>query len=781
MKKIGILTFYYKNYNCGGLLQAYALQRVIDSMDGIYSEQICFVRDRKKLYLRKVQELVSDPSQITYMIKVRANEKIKSSKSRNDQSIKKSIIKYDEFMESIPHSMVVNSSTSVELNEIYDAFVVGSDQVWNPVYVPMDFFFDFVHKKPKLSYAASIRVNQFRKKEGQRIKELLDSFSYISVREKKGIDLLRSIGVDSNIDVMPDPTLLLEKEDWDKIKQVPEINCKYIFVYLVVNNEALEKIRNYALKNNLKVVWVNGPEYYFDSDDVFVKVNSGIGPREFIGLIENSEFNIVDSFHGAVFSIIYNRPFYVYGSLSGDDRKKTLLEMTNLTSRCIPYSFDFSKIDLNIDYSMVNQILTDTRKAYITKWKQIIKTYVPVKINNDNSKSVISTIPYDQCTGCGVCAAICPTGAITLKQAEDGFLHPFLDAKKCINCGKCSKGCPTLMHFKKPYNQCGYSYSLSNSKELRTCSSGGIATALAKDILKSHGIVYAVRYSLDFHDICFDRFSSLKDIQYIKGTKYSESFPIDYKKLYDDVESGKKVIVFGLPCQIAAVRSYLGKKQYDNLICVALVCQGKASLTLYRKLISELENNVDSKVERINMRWKKTDWSANWLAVKFKNGSTIEQPFDSTPYGMLCHKALRSSCFNCRFKMDNSPSDIQIGDFWGSEFLPEEKQNNMGLSCVITFTEKGKKIVDGIGEGNLAECSVDSIVSGNGAIVKSEKICKNYHKLVESIQHYSLRKVCSMYLGKGTKIKTKVGTFIKTNISSDKISKIRKIKKRLKG
>ncbi|NLG05082.1 MAG: hypothetical protein GX567_14810, partial [Clostridia bacterium] len=161
MKRIGILTFYFKNYNCGGVLQAYALQRVIDSFEGYKSEQICFVRDRKKLYIRKLQELLTDPSQITYMLKVRTNEKLNAAQTKNNYSIENSIRKYDEFMDSIPHSMVVNSITSKELNEFYDAFIVGSDQVWNPVYVPMDFFFDFVdEKKPKLSYAASIRVNQ---------------------------------------------------------------------------------------------------------------------------------------------------------------------------------------------------------------------------------------------------------------------------------------------------------------------------------------------------------------------------------------------------------------------------------------------------------------------------------------------------------------------------------------------------------------------------------------------------------------------------------------------
>lgn len=780
MKKIGILTFYYKNFNCGGLLQAYALQKVIDSMDGYMSEQICFVRDRKKLYIRKIQELLTDPSQITYMLKIRANEKINCSKRYNDQSIKNSVQKYDEFMESIPHSIVVNSSTARELNDFYDAFVVGSDQVWNPVYVPLDFFFDFVDKsKPKLSYAASIRVNQFRKKEGKDIKALLDDFSYISVREKKGIELLKSIGVSSNIDVMPDPTLLLSKFEWDKVKQNPVIKERYIFVYLVVNNEALENIRNYAVSNSLKVVWVNGPEFYFDSDNTFIKIDSGIGPREFISLIENSVFNVIDSFHGAVFSIIYNRPFYVYGSLNGDDRKKTLLEMTGLTDRCIQYSFDFSSINLEIDYSKINQILNEMQHQYLKKWENIINAYVSIDYNKD--KSVISTIPKDLCTGCGLCAAFCTTGAISLKQHNDGFIYPVVDYAKCTNCSKCSNNCPTKKRFINSNNLKAYSFSLLNQNELRTCSSGGIATAMAKRVLRDSGIVYAVRYSSDFSDISFDRFTTTKDIKYIKGTKYSESLPLDYKSLLNDVKSGKEVIVFGLPCQIAAVQSYIRFKEYDNLLCVSLICQGKSSLALYHKLIEELEKEADSKVETLNMRWKKKDWSSNWLAVKFKNGLTIERPLDTEPYGMLCHKVLRKSCFKCNFKMNNSPADIQIGDFWGSEYLPKDEQNHMGLSSIIVYTDKGRYFINKIEGGILNECSIDMIVSGNSAVVRSERIYSNYRNLLYGINHYDLKRVCDMYLGKPTIFKIKVRTFIKNSVSTKKIVMIRKLKKLIKG
>ncbi|NLE03462.1 MAG: 4Fe-4S dicluster domain-containing protein, partial [Crenarchaeota archaeon] len=605
---------------------------------------------------------------------------------------------------------------------------------------------------------------------------LLDRFCYISVRENKGIDLLKSIGLKSNIDVMPDPTLLLDKSDWDSIKVIPMIKDKYIFVYLVVNPEALAHIRKYAKKNNLKVIWVNGPNYYYEEDETFIKIKEGIGPREFIGLIENSELNIIDSFHGAVFSIIYNRPFYVYGSLSGDDRKKTLLELSGLTDRCIPYSFDFGKVDLDIDYSSIHSILSENRTRNVEKLKHIIQENIPDDEKMKNT--VVSLVPKNECTGCGACAAICPKEAITLKPLKAGFLYPTVDSKKCIECGKCISVCPTNVQFKRSSDTItGYAFSLNNTKELRTCSSGGIATAIAKQALKSSGIVYAVRYSSDCRDICFDRFTDIHDIKHIKGTKYSESLPPDYKSILADLKSGKSVVVIGLPCQIAAIRAYLLPNTYENLMCVSLVCQGKAPLMLYHKLVEKLEKESKSHIQKINMRWKKKDWSCNWLVVKFEDGTIKEEPLDMTPFGMLCHKLLRPSCFNCKFKMDNSQSDIQIGDFWGSEALPETMQNSMGLSCVIGYTEKGNRFLSTISSGVLTECSIEQIVSGNGAIVKSEKMCSNYDKLAAEIEHYKLEMLCDMYLGKQEKLKATARTFIKSHVSSETTAKVRKVMK----
>lgn len=295
-------------------------------------------------------------------------------KSEKDITIKDTYKKFDNFMIDIPHSKIVTSKTSTSLNNKYDAYITGSDQVWNPLFAPMDFFFDFLDdSKIRLSYAASIRINKFEKKEGKKIKELLDKFSYISVREERAVSTLRKIGVGRKIEVLPDPTFLLDMEEWNEVASTVEIDCKYIVAYLVRNKQSLVQIRKYAQEMKYKVILIEEPGYYFEEDDIFIKTKEGIGPREFIGLIKNAEFVVANSFHGAVFSIIYNKPFYVYGDSTIDDRKKTLLEKLDLEGRLVKNNFDFTKDRaIEIDFEIANKVINENRTYANNKLQSVL-------------------------------------------------------------------------------------------------------------------------------------------------------------------------------------------------------------------------------------------------------------------------------------------------------------------------------------------------------------------------------------------------------------------------
>ena len=150
-KNVAILTLYHKNYNYGGQLQAFALWKVIEKL-GYKCDQISFERDRKKILPRKIRALFKMPKKnIIGLLQLHLRRRKKKT-SEQLRAIKNNYLRFDEFMNQISHTEIVNSATTYKLNSLYDCFIVGSDQVWNPEFVSMDYFFDFVNDdKPKLS------------------------------------------------------------------------------------------------------------------------------------------------------------------------------------------------------------------------------------------------------------------------------------------------------------------------------------------------------------------------------------------------------------------------------------------------------------------------------------------------------------------------------------------------------------------------------------------------------------------------------------------------------
>lgn len=375
MKRIGILTLYYRNYNYGGQLQAYALWNVVRNL-GYECEQISFQRQRKDLLFRKLKRAIIDPEMIK-LIRTRLRI-IKGRMVSNfeKEQILRTVKKFDAFIGEIPHSEVVTSETAHNLNEKYDGFIVGSDQVWNPLYSPNDFFFSFLQDdKPRIAYAASIRIDRLEKREERKIAEYLNKFHYISVRENDAKRIIENIrgGVKKQVDIMPDPTVLLSRQEWDKVLAPLATPNKYIFAYLISNPDSLAQIRKYAEKRKWKVVLVANPQIAVQHDDVFVDIKDGIGPREFIYLLKNAELVLANSFHGTVFSLIYNKPFYVYGNFATDNRKKTLLDMYRLQNRMIPDDYDFTAhTEENIEFTETNMLMEMQRIDAIHKLQNVI-------------------------------------------------------------------------------------------------------------------------------------------------------------------------------------------------------------------------------------------------------------------------------------------------------------------------------------------------------------------------------------------------------------------------
>jgi len=394
MKKIGILTHYYKSDNIGGLLQAYALPYILNKYS-YKSEQISFDFNVYRTYNReKYNELfVNKNSKITlkkiikypfrkvknFIVKNLVLKKIylQDIILKGKIDLQNNIIK--EFEEYILHSDQIYTIPNIyNTNKFYDAFIIGSDQVFSSYLLFINVFYgEFVNEdKPVISYGASTNLTKFPPKAEKLFADKLQRFNAISVREKTLKEYIESI-TDKKVTVVLDPTFLLTPKEWLKVSN-PQIipNKKYIFCYFLGSKSVWQRkvAQAYADKYGYEVIHLPYIMRNIRSADKYLKGQDryDVGPREFISLINNAECIFTDSFHGMVFSINFNKKFYVFnrddksGNLSMNARITDMLDMLGLSSWYI--TDEKAILDNNvIDYTQVNKILKEEKEKSI-KW-----------------------------------------------------------------------------------------------------------------------------------------------------------------------------------------------------------------------------------------------------------------------------------------------------------------------------------------------------------------------------------------------------------------------------
>lgn len=255
-----------------------------------------------------------------------------------------------------------------KINDKYDFFFVGSDQVWNYHFSSSkfdDYFLKFCDNKKKVAISASFGVESLPDSWKKIYKSGLENFNHISVRENAGQKIIQSI-LNLNVPVLLDPVMIIDKEEWIKVSKNPRVNCskKYVLKYFLGKEDENEKIDDWARDNDCEI-------YELLNEDIFELYSAG--PGEFITLIKNATLICSDSFHCIAFSIIFSRPFIVYSRLGYDDymtsRLDTLLNTFGFQNR---WKYALSMEDyLKCDFSQVGNILSRERKKFFKYIEQI--------------------------------------------------------------------------------------------------------------------------------------------------------------------------------------------------------------------------------------------------------------------------------------------------------------------------------------------------------------------------------------------------------------------------
>lgn len=297
------------------------------------------------------------------------------------------------------------------------------------------------------------------------------------------------------------------------------------------------------------------------------------------------------------------------------------------------------------------------------------------------------------CCGCYACENICPVNSTTFSFDEEGFWYPEVDKSTCINCGRCVKVCPCVNPPKKiPVNNT-LACNAKDKTELMTSSSGGAFAVLARIVINQDGYVYGASFDEDF-SVIHKVIDSESQINELKGTKYVQSkIGTVYSEVKDLITQNKLVLFSGTPCQIAGLKTFLGK-DYDNLITIDLICHGVPSPMVWQKYLAEIAN--EKKLTSVNFRNKEKGISSATMSFTYDDGTTLESAVSDNPYykGFIKNYYVRPSCFECKFKGMKRCSDITIGDFWAVKEHYPEFDSRYGTSAVIIRTEKAQRLFD---------------------------------------------------------------------------------------
>lgn len=353
--KIGILTFHRAN-NYGAVLQCYALQTFLSEL-GHDVYVIDYANDKmqdtyKNFYIRTVS--------IKNILSGLYNYNFKASRNRAFADFRKKYIRLsDEQMLSKANLKVLQSN--------YDYFVVGSDQVWNPLLTDWDesYYLDFARPDQRFSYAASLGNFPDNDMTRQFYKRNIEGFKKISVRENDSAQFLGSLtgrSVDCNID----PVFLLQMDEWSKISGARIIKKPYVFVYCLHERKAYEIANSLAEKEGLQVVFI--PDSKRAKVTGINKLDATV--NEFVNYIQYADYVITDSFHATAFSILFHKSFQVVlkSKLTGlNSRLENLLESLGLGNHIYHQLSEIAKEENYVAVDIKIQEYRDKSKIYFSE------------------------------------------------------------------------------------------------------------------------------------------------------------------------------------------------------------------------------------------------------------------------------------------------------------------------------------------------------------------------------------------------------------------------------
>ncbi len=317
---------------------------------------------------------------------------------------------------------------------------------------------------------------------------------------------------------------------------------------------------------------------------------------------------------------------------------------------------------------------------------------------------------------------------------------------------------------------CGY---IQNDSLLRQSASGGLATCMAQTTMKSGGICYGVSYTEDFKGAKYIRVTDEAGILKLQSSKYIKAKMTReiLTSIGEDLNSGKQVLVIGLPCEIGMVKGFLEKEGIpsDNLLTADLICHGPTDPKVAETYIDFLEKKYGSKIVKFSVRYKNPNWTPGYLFAEFENGKRFLKKFFDTDYGTAFSMMPLEQCFHCAFKGDNHRADITVGDYWGVD-PSEDGYHKVGTSLALTHNEKAEAFLKELDGFTLCPADLEKALRVNKRYHESIKKTKQREQFIKNYKQFGLKKAVAKHLGwKGR---------LKRALPESLLKSVRNIKKR---
>ena len=365
------------------------------------------------------------------------------------------------------------------------------------------------------------------------------------------------------------------------------------------------------------------------------------------------------------------------------------------------------------------------------------------------------------CCGCHGCAQACPKQCIEMVMDEEGFFYPMVDESHCIQCGLCEKLCPVLKAKPDAQDKRPAAVAARNQDNAvrRESSSGGVFTLLAERVISRSGVVFGAAWTEDFRAVQHIAVRTEADLAKLRSSKYLQStIGSCYIQVKEFLDKGVEVLFSGTPCQIEGLRRFLCK-DYENLLCVDLVCHGVPAPVVWRQYLLECEEKHGAQVKNVTFRDKSTGWKSYSVTLQFENGAEQSIPAYEEPYmrAFLSDACLRPSCHDCRFKKYNRESDLTLADFWGIETVCPEMDDDRGTSLVLVHSPAGQAALDAIRDQLMMKLvDVAAALQQNPSAVVASGVHENREAFLESLGSIAFASAVKRWLPRKTSAKEKL-------------------------